>query len=578
MSEIITAYSKFLSAKKPLQEYPRPQMERQSYINLNGIWQYAINQTGETPITWDGAILVPYSPESTLSGVEKTLTPDDTLWYHRFFTLEENFNVGRVLLHFGAVDQCCTVFINGKDVGNHQGGFLPFVLDITSFISQGDNELLVRVTDETDVFHFSRGRQKLEHGGIWHSPQSGIWQTVWLESVPKNYINKLRTTPLYDESAVEICVENNNISPLECEVSIFARTTLVTKASFVCGTPLRLSLQGAISWYPSRPFLYTIEIRMGQDMITSYFGMRKFGVEKNEHGQPILTLNNKPFFQRGVLDQGFYPDSMLTPPSEKAMLADLQFVKNCGFNMIRKHGKLEPMRWYYHCDRLGLLVWQDLPNGGEECKKNLSQLFFASKRNLPDQAYKRFGRENQEGRSLFIQEMEDTATLLYNTVSLAAWVLFNEGWGQFDAEKTTQKMRQWDSTRWIDHASGWHDQGSGDINSLHFEDFLPDTIPLDPQRAVVITSCGHIGLQDTAHFNGNSPFAATLCPSADEYCILLQKLWVHLAELKNNGLSGFVYSQLTDVEDEVIGLLSSDRMISKLSSQFLCELNELFDS
>ncbi len=572
MHPIQTPYAKTFSHTKPLQEYPRPQMVRDSYMNLNGLWKYSICLNQELPVHWVGDILVPFSPESSLSGVRKTITPEDVLWYKREVTLAPGFLNKRLLLHFGAVDQSCTVFINGQKAGFHEGGFLPFHFDITEYIDKTCQtfELIVKVTDETDTFYHSRGRQKLEHGGLWHAPQSGIWQTVWLESVPEQYVTNVKITPLYDEGAVDFLIDANGETPLAGEVLIYARSTLAAKGNFESGKPFRLPLSGALSWYPARPFLYTVKITAGEDKIDSYLGMRKISIAPDENGIPKLMLNNKPFFQKGVLDQGFFPDGMLTPPSDKAMLGDLQFAKECGFNVIRKHGKIEPLRWYYHCDKIGMLVWQDLPNGGEEAKKSLSQLFFMSKRNLPDHAYKRFGRDNPEGRKQFLQEMEQTVALLYNSPCLGAWVLFNKGWGQFDAAGTCERLKKQDPYRLVDHASGWHDQGGGDICSLHFEGVSIELPPQDKQRATVLTAIGGFGYQEEGgRFAPRTPYAEKMCLTAEDYFLQMQTLWEQLSQSQQEGISGFVFTQLADVQDEVTGLLTYDRSVQKITPKQL---------
>ena len=352
-----TAWSETLDPNAILPEYPRPQMVRESYLNLNGVWQYAIAKEGETPEKPAGDILVPFSPESELSGVGRMLKPKETLWYTRIFTLPQGFNIGRVLLHFGAVDQTATVYLNGSELGTHTGGYLPFSFDATDSLKEGENTLAVRVRDESDASFHSRGKQKRKRGGIWYTPQSGIWQTVWCESVPAQYIAALRITPLFDESSVEICAYPQDA---ECALPCIVRIGDVVQHG-TAGVPVTVSMEGFKPWSPEHPYLYDCEVRMGEDCVKSYFGMRKFGVEQDEAGVPRLFLNGKPYFHTGVLDQGYWPDGLYTAPSDEAMISDIRAMKEMGFNMLRKHIKVEPLRWYYHCDRLGMLVWQDMP-------------------------------------------------------------------------------------------------------------------------------------------------------------------------------------------------------------------------
>ncbi|MFR3906386.1 MAG: glycoside hydrolase family 2 protein [Christensenellales bacterium] len=448
---MITRWGANIEKDKVLLEYPRPQMRRNSYINLNGMWQYAIVRGESLPDKIDGEILVPFSPECELSGVHRTVGPEDTLWYVKNFSLPADFNIGRVLLHFGAVDQIAEVYLNGIEVGSHTGGYTPFSIDITRELRE-ENQLIVKVRDVTDTSWHTRGKQKIRKGGIWYTPQSGIWQTVWLESVPEEYISGLHILPLYDEAAVEITVYSDVERPCTARMGLVVAQGETNK-------PFRMSVQGFTPWSPENPHLYGFSVKMGEDMVESYFGMRKAELREDENGIKRLFLNDKPYFHNGVLDQGYWPDGLYTAPSDEAMIADIQTMKDMGFNMLRKHIKIEPLRWYYHCDRLGMLVWQDMVNGGGKYDPLTVTAPLFTGINIKDDRYARFARQSEEGRKQFRRELDDMINHLFNCVSIVLWVPFNEGWGQFDAAETAEHIRTMDPGRLIDHASGWHDQG-----------------------------------------------------------------------------------------------------------------------
>lgn len=565
----------------PLPEYPRPQLVRDSFFSLNGIWRYAITKEEAPPATWEGDILVPFSPETRASGVSRIVQPDEFLWYEREFLLPAFFMKGRLILHFGAVDQCCIVTINGKEAGRHEGGYLPFSFDITSLLKKGrggrsKQHIQVMVADDTESGPHAYGRQRLQHGGRQHMPQSGIWQTVWLESVPEQYITCLKITPLYDEEAVEIIIHCNQ--PLEGSLRIFARNTMVTSGSFSSGTPLRLSLSGFISWHPNNPFLYRLEISAGEDKLSSYLGMRKITVEPDPNGVARVFLNNKPFALAGVVDQGLFFEGLYTPPTDSAMEQDIRFAKECGFNTIRKHGKIEPLRWYHHCDRLGMLVWQDLPAGGEVVKSGFFTQLFSLGRNKRDNLYPLFGRSNGEGRQVYAQDMARTVALLYNTPSLGVWGLFQDGQGQFDAAALEKSIKALDGTRLVDHASGRYDQGAGDFTSIHQLNYKKDPpLPLNAKhRALVLTETGGFGFLPEELFMSDKPYAENICISREEYASKLAKLYqkVILPKL-SHGLCGFILYQLSDAGDEITGLTSFNRGYRKIHPKGLARLNQI---
>jgi beta-galactosidase/beta-glucuronidase len=562
-----TVWGENLDKTNILTEYPRPQMTRKSYLNLNGAWDYAITESEELPESFDTEILVPFSPECELSGVPRKLSPAQTLWYRRVFRLPSDFNIGRVILHFGAVDQIATVYINGTEVCGHIGGYTPFCADITKEL-RDENTILVKVRDFSDTGYHSRGKQKTMRGGIWYTAQSGIWQTVWMESVPKEYIAALRITPLFDESTVEITV----LSEGKHSCRAYAGNTEIV---FSSNEPAKLRLKSFIPWTPENPHLYDLTVRMGEDCVKSYFGMRKFSVEPDNDGVKRLFLNNRPYFHNGLLDQGYYSDGMYTAPSDEAMIFDIQTAKDLGFNMLRKHIKIEPQRWYYHCDRIGMLVWQDMINGGSDYELFTVSSPLLTGIHFKDHNYKRFAREDAAGRVQYYRELCEMINHLYNSVSIAMWVPFNEGWGQFDAKEAIRRILELDTTRTVDHASGWHDQYVGDIKSLHvyFKKYRFKKDKL--RRAVVLSEFGGYNFRVNGHtFNGKD-YGYKRFKTAEAYLAAYRDLYENqILPAKRSGLCAAVYTQLTDVEDELNGLITYDRKVLKLPADEVRQINE----
>ena len=562
-----TKWGESLDKNKVLAEYPRPQMERDSYMNLNGIWEYAITETDEFPSDFDGDIVVPFSPECELSGVMRSVSPTQTLWYQRTLRLPANFNAGRVLLHFGAVDQVATVFVNGAEVCSHVGGYTPFSADITAHLKE-ENSILVKVRDFSDTVSDSRGKQKVKRGGIWYTAQSGIWQTVWMESVPSDYICALHITPLFDESAVELTVVSQGTHPCCAKVG-------ETEVSFLSNEAVKLLMPEFIPWTPECPHLYDLTVAMGEDRVKSYFGMRKFSVDTDGKGIKRLFLNNQPYFHNGLLDQGYYSDGMYTAPSDEAMIFDIQTAKDMGFNMLRKHIKIEPLRWYYHCDKIGMLVWQDMINGGGDYHTFTITSPLVTGIHFKDTHYKWFAREDAQGRRQYYTELDEMIHHLYNTVSVAMWVPFNEGWGQFDASEAVRRILKLDATRTIDHASGWHDQKIGEIKSLHVYfrkyRFQPDKLG----RAVILSEFGGYNFRVNEHCFNEKDFGYKRFETAEALLKAYQNLYENeILPAKRQGLCATVYTQLTDVEDELNGLISYDRKVIKLPVEKVKEINE----
>ena len=554
----------------PLSEYPRPQMRRDSYLCLNGYWQCAFTHNGEEPKEYPEKILVPFSPETETSGISRSLGPDESLWYRRTFDLPAAGNGSRFLLHFGAVDQTAAVYVNGKLCEFHMGGYTPFTIDITPFVKKGSNELIVMAMDSTDKSWMSRGKQKTERGGIWYTPQSGIWKTVWLEAVPDVYIRQLIIRPLFDEGKLSVRAVTNK----PVRVTVTAMDVAVIGES---DSELELRLPaGWKPWSPEEPVLYPMQISAGNDRVESYFGMRKFAVENDAEGVPRLFLNNRPYFHTGVLDQGYYADTLLTAPCDQAMIDDITLMKSMGYNTLRKHIKIEPLRWYYHCDRLGMLVWQDMVNGGETYTKIATQMpALLSRISVNDSCYSFFGRGDETGRKQYYKELGDMLDHLVNCVSIAMWVPFNEGWGQFDAEKAVAFIEARDTTRTIDHASGWHDQRIGKTKSLHIYlrpyKFRKDRLG----RAVMLTEFGGYSLREEGHCFNDKTYGyrgeSTREELLKDFRILYER---DIIRQKPMGLCAAIYTQLSDVEDEVNGFITFDREVVKIDPEEVRKLNE----
>ncbi|CAM2906526.1 DUF2804 domain-containing protein [Prescottella defluvii] len=571
---MITPWGDALDPDNVLPEYPRPQLVRDSYLNLNGRWDHAFtgSEVADRPRRWDGEIVVPFSPEAPLSGVNRTLRPDEALWYRRAFALPEGFVRDRVLLHFGAVDQDCEVWVDDSPVGGHRGGYLPFTLDITDALdSGGTHELVVRVRDVTDTSWRSRGKQKLDRGGIWYTPQSGIWQTVWLESVPRRWIDRLELVPHLDTGEVEICVVPGHAGEDTAVVAVRADGRDLVSGSLPVGVPTRLRLGDDVRrWSPEDPFLYDVEVRLDDDRVTSYVGMRSFGIGPDASGRTRLLLNGEPYLHAGLLDQGYWPDGLYTAPSDEAFVHDIRTAKELGFTMLRKHIKIEPLRWYHHCDRLGMLVWQDMVNGGRSYRSAVVTAPVLLPVKLDDDRYSAFGRQDAEGRAEFLAELDATVALLRSVPSVAAWVPFNEGWGQFDATAAAARVKELDPSRLVDHASGWHDQGGGDMASRHvyFRPYRLSRADAADPRAAVLSEYGGYSHRVPGHVWNDEEFGYrkyTDRGSFERAFLRLQHAQVGPAV--ERGLTAFVYTQLADVEDETNGLMTYDRRVLKVDTE-----------
>ena len=550
-----TKWTNAVDRNDPLHDYPRPQMVREGWMSLNGIWEYAITDDKVIPEQFDGPICVPFSPESALSLVGKAPGAGQYLWYRRTVSLSGDLTEKRVILHFGAVDQKADVWVNEKQVVSHTGGYLPFEADITSALTGEEAVIVVRVTDDTDASWHTRGNQSKKTEGRGHTAQSGIWQTVWLETVPQSYVRALRITPYFDDAEVDIAADLVGSEP--AFVHFNGRSYEL---------PALIPVPDFEAWSPENPKLYGFTVTCGEDRVESYFAMRKFSVGPGENGVPRLLLNNKPYFQNGVLDGGFWPDGLYTAPTDEAMRSDILTAKACGFNMIRKHRKVEPLRWYHHCDTLGMLVWQDMPCGGGPWPASVVSVPLYTRRHLSDSDYARFGRGEELGRREFQDELVEMVIALYNCPCIAMWVLFDEGRGQFDAAAMTDAVRFVDNTRTVDHASGWHDQGAGDVRSEHVSS-RPYRFRADEKgRAVVLSSFGSRVCRIREHSVPGRVVGGRRYASAERLREEIKELYAgQILPAAGQGLSAAVYAQLCDVENEENGLVTFDRQIMKIA-------------
>lgn len=553
----------------PHSEHPRPQAKRNSWLCLNGKWNFY--KTDGNSKSYEGDILVPFSPETLNSGIAEdfVLHQGERLYYSRKFHLDEGLVRGVTLMHFDAVDSECEVFINGKSVGGHCGGYTAFSVDITNAAKLGENEVWVVCADEGTRNSGARGKQSDERGGIWYTPQSGIWQSVWIESMPKKHIGNFRIVPNALQKTVEIQLENDE----ETEILVFDESTEIICQKFQHNITLSYDF---ILWSPENPKLYNFVLKNNAgDEVYSYFGVRSFGKTLDKKGKARLTLNGKPYFFNGVLDQGYWSDGMLTYPCDQAAKDELMLLKNMGFNTVRKHIKIEPMRWYYHCDQIGLIVWQDFVNGGGRYAfTHIAAFPFLGFKHRDDD-YKYFARDDEAGRTEFAQSVDETLVQLFNCTCIGVWVPFNEGWGQFDSAKWTSYVKDKDATRIIDSVSGWHDQGVGktELLSLHTY-YTPLRVPKD-KRPVVLSEFGGYSMKCDGHvFDSHKEFGYKKFKTKEDLTAALKKLYLQkLLPLISRGLCGCIYTQVSDVEEEINGLVTYDRKVVKVSIEDMATIN-----
>jgi beta-galactosidase/beta-glucuronidase len=545
-----TRWARDVSPEKAHRDYPRPQMVRKQWLNLNGLWEFGITGRDAARGEFTTHILVPFPVESALSGVMKPVSENDRIWYRRLFEVPRGWRGQRLLLHFGAVDFEAKVWVNGREAGVHRGGYDGFTFDITDSLNKaGENELIISVWDPTDAGTQPRGKQVRKPGGIWYTPTSGIWQTVWLEPVNAAYIKSLKITPDVDESAVTVRpITTSTMGQFTLELTVRDRGGKVYDATVTPGGEVKMPVKKARLWSPEDPYLYEliVKLKLGGrtiDQVKSYFGMRKISLGKDEKGFTRLCLNNKPYFQFGPLDQGFWPDGLYTAPTDEALRYDIEMTKKLGFNMARKHVKIEPERWYYWCDKLGLLVWQDMPSGDKYIRNNQEDIT-----RTPESA-KQFESELKalvEGRGAH--------------PCIVMWVPYNEGWGQWDTARVVEMVKQLDPTRLVDDASGWTDRGVGDVHDMHKYPG-PGSPEPEEKRAAVLGEFGGLGLPMSGHTWqakknwGYRSFTNSVALTT-AYLDLVTKLFPLIGE---KGLSAAVYTQTTDVEVEVNGLMTYDR-------------------
>ena len=576
---LTTRWGRQLDPEHILEEYPRPQMVRDQYTNLNGRWNYTVFSS-KNKKKREGTLLVPFSPEAPLSGAGFQLKPHEKMVCERLLPVPSSPADGsRCILHFGAVDQYAKVLVNGKPVAVHVGGYLPFSADITdALLPDQPNLLSVHIEDRSDTSYHSVGKQKLKRGGMFYTAQSGIWQTVWMEWVPNIYIKDLQLLPLYDKETVHVTLHLNRPLPVCTDTSavicrvknangeLVSKGTCTNQSDSLCCYSCYCDVNQMHAWSPDDPYLYTIEVTAGEDMVTGYFAMRTFTIEPDPKGIPRFCLNHEPLFLNGVLDQGYWPDGLYTAPSDEALIFDIQTMKNLGFNMLRKHVKIETARWYYHCDRLGMIVWQDMVNGGSynaPFMTWLPALFPKFKLHTSDRIHPLFGRKNVHGREEFIRECKETVSFLKAFPCISTWVIFNEGWGQFDSKKLTALFRELDDTRLIDSASGWFDRRQGDFKSEH--NYFAKQFVTPSDRAFVISEYGGYTCQIKGHTCSGRTYGYKICSTPEDFQNAYHRLMTEEIEpLKEQGLCGAIYTQVSDIEDEINGLMTYDREVCKL--------------
>lgn len=567
--KIKTKWAESLDPQNVLPEYPRPIMERNEWSNLNGLWEYAIRPVGEAePNKFDGDILVPFAVESSLSGVQKTLGEKNELWYKRSVTIPSEWKDKNVILHFGAVDWKAEVFLNDIKIGEHTGGYTPFSFDITPYLKSGEQKLVVKVWDSTDQGYQPRGKQVKRPEGIWYTPVSGIWQTVWIEPVNKKHINSVVTKADIDKNIldVNVCTQNTCVSDV-IEVILKDEGKVVSSAKFVPGQNVSLSVPNAKLWSPDSPFLYDLEVKLYekgtlQDTVKSYAAMRKVSTRKDGNGYVRLQLNNKDIFHFGPLDQGWWPDGLYTAPTDEALKYDIIKTKDLGYNMIRKHVKTEPMRWYTHCDKIGILVWQDMPNGDRSPHWEMHR-YFDGKENV-----RSFESENN-----FRKEWKEIMDYIMPYPSVVVWVPFNEAWGQFKTVEIVEWTKNYDPSRSVNPASGGNHYKTGDILDYHkYPD--PKLMMMDTERATVLGEYGGIGLPMKDHlWQKDRNWGYVQFKNEKEVTDEYVKYADALLKIIDQGIAGAVYTQTTDVEGEVNGLMTYDRKVIKVEEARMKEIN-----
>ncbi len=568
---IKTTWGEQLDPRNVLPEYPRPIMERSKWMNLNGLWDFTILPKGAViPTAFNEQILIPFAVESSLSGVGKRVNEMQELWYSRSFTIPKDWNKNQVLLHFGGVDWETDVWVNNIKVGKHTGAYTPFSFNITAALKKGDvNKLVVRVWDPTDKGPQPRGKQVSKPEGVWYTPVSGIWQTVWLEPVVANHITCLKTTPDIDSNQVNVKVTTSHpVNGQKTMIKIFDKGQLITSGSSINGQPVEILMPANIKlWSPDSPNLYQMEVSLltgnvVTDQVNSYVAMRKYSMKRDNSGIVRLQLNNKDLFHFGPLDQGWWPDGLYTAPTDEALKYDIRKTKDFGFNMIRKHIKVEPARWYTHCDQLGIIVWQDMPSGDENFEWQNRKYFDGTE-----------PKRSEYSEATYRKEWKEVMDYLYSYPCIGVWVPFNEAWGQFKTSEIAAWTKSYDPTRLVNPASGGNFYNCGDMLDIHNYPH-PEMYLYDAQRATVLGEYGGVGqaikghLWETGRNWGYIDFT-----NSQEATNQYLKFGDILYRMIDHGFSAAVYTQTTDVEIEVNGLLTYDRKIIKMEEERIREMN-----
>ncbi|KAA6346840.1 Beta-glucuronidase [termite gut metagenome] len=568
--KIKTAWAETITPNNVLSEYPRPIMERTDWVNLNGLWEYAILPFGENePQQFDGKILVPFAVESSLSGVQKELGKEKELWYKRTFNIPAGWKNKTILLHFGAVDWKAEIYLNDIKIGSHTGGYTPFSLNITPYLTSGTQKLVVKVWDPATDGYQPIGKQTKHPESIWYTSVSGIWQTVWLEPVNRKYIAALKITSDIAAKKINIKVNTEGASYGDViEASIRDNNKLVAKTKSAIGETLEIVIDQPKLWSPESPYLYDLEICLYdkdklQDKVKSYAAMRKISIKRSDNGIVRLQLNDKDYFQFGLLDQGWWPDGLYTAPTDEALRYDIQKTKDFGYNMIRKHVKVEPARWYTHCDRLGVLVWQDMPSGGRSPEWQNRQYFNGME----------FAR-SPESEANYRKEWKEIVDCLYSNPCVVTWVTFNEAWGQFKTEEIVRWTKMYDPSRLVNPASGGNHYRIGDMLDLHNYP-APEIYLYDVERATVLGEYGGIGFPVEGHlWQPDKNWGYIQFKNAKEVTDEYVKYAEMLKEMSKRGFSAAVYTQTTDVEGEVNGLITYDRKEIKIEEERVRKANQ----
>ena len=613
LNSLTTVWGEALDASNVLPEHPRPRMQREEYAMLNGVWEYAITPVDgevdaktlaqqEIPSRWDGQIVVPFSPEAPLSGVGRTVQPSEFLWYKRKIELPKLADDQRLILHFEAVDWMCACFVNGKLAGTHTGGYLPFSFDVTDLLGSSETgeatadsadtaELVLCVWDPSDTGSQLRGKQRLSRGDIWYTAQSGIWQSVWYEVVSAVHLESLTLKgDMFGALEVRANVRASGLAGVQTGAFKLEFTLKDELGQDVLLATLPVDGAGEISaelhvddpqlWSPESPHLYAVEATLWQDgvvvdFVRSYCAFRTVEVKPDEAGVPRVHLNGAPYFVRGVLDQGYWSDGLMTAPSDDALVYDIEAMKSAGFNTLRKHIKIESERWYYHCDRLGMLVWQDCVSGGSAYspwhtsqKPTLFSFTWGRFDDTTPSHHEALSAGKDGYRKEWTETCQEMVKLLDGHPSIGFWTLFNEGWGQFDARAATEAVRALDATRPIDATSGWYDQGCGDFLSIH-NYFRPLRAGWHGKqrgnRAAIISEFGGLAQMTSGHTSLDHSYGYGDFATVEDWRGAVQKLLAEVESLQVEGLAGYVYTQVSDVEEEVNGLLTYDRKINKFN-------------